>query len=169
MVDIKPQTEAILHSIAGGAAIVLETLINHPLDTLKTRYQLIVSTPARQSPSLFQLTSNIIKQESIISLYRGMPPVLLMQLPRGMIKFGVNYSLQHFAYNTPRKLESQSNEPIIHCLSGFGTGLIDGFIVAPFEFVKVIHFFSGNKKEKRKSKNLFFLKEKWIYPYAIKE
>ncbi|ETO01206.1 hypothetical protein RFI_36233 [Reticulomyxa filosa] len=131
-----PRTEGIVHSIAGGGAVVLETLLNYPLDTLKTRYQLIKSTSCMESPSLHKLMSSMIKNEGLISLYRGLPSALAMQVPRGVVKFGTNYYIQHVSYNWLVRKEGV-NSHVMNALSGLMTGIIDGIIVCPFEYVKV--------------------------------
>ena len=137
--------------------MVIENMINHPLDTLKTRYQLILSQPVSQTPKMLSFTQSILKSEGILSLYRGLPPVILMQAPRGMIKFATNYSIQQKIYqnkyisnilsNDLNNLQSKTKQNVIfynsfklhflNYISGVSTGIIDGLIVSPFEYIKV--------------------------------
>lgn len=132
---LNPKLQVIFHALAGTFGQIFESFINHPLDTLKTRYQLISNVSINKTPSMFKMTLNIIYNEGIISIYRGLPMVLLMQAPRGFIKFGTNYSIQNIVYNTNQTIITNIN--ILNCISGIGTGIIDGIIVSPFEFIKV--------------------------------
>lgn len=130
------KTQIILHSLAGGCGVVVESILNYPLDTLKTRYQLITSTSPLSSPSLLSLCKSIVKNENLLSLYRGLPLVIAMQAPRGMVKFGTNYVFQDLFYHNTNS-NSTAKVHIINCISGLATGIVDGIIVTPFELIKV--------------------------------
>ena len=132
--ELDPRLEVIFHALAGAGGMILESCINHPLDTLKTRYQLISTIQTSQTPSILNMTSSIIRNEGILSIYRGLPMVLLMQAPRGFLKFGTNYSIQNMIHQNVNIIQ---NVHLLNCLSGIGTGIIDGIIVSPFEFIKV--------------------------------
>eukprot|EP01084_Bolivina_argentea_P215380 365646_1 len=131
---LNPKLEVIFHALAGASGMVFESCLNHPLDTLKTRYQLISTIETTKTPSVLKMTSTMIRNEGILSIYRGLPMVLLMQCPRGFLKFGTNYSIQHVIHENITFIQ---NINILNCVSGIGTGIIDGIIVSPFEFIKV--------------------------------
>ncbi len=131
---LNPRLEVIFHALAGASGMMFESSINHPLDTLKTRYQLISNINTAQTPSVLKMTATMVRNEGILSIYRGLPMVLLMQCPRGFLKFGTNYSIQHRVHQRVTVIE---NINILNFISGIGTGLLDGLIVSPFEFIKV--------------------------------
>ena len=57
-----------------------------------------------------------------------------MQAPRGFVKFGTNYWIQHVVHEQVHFLQ---NVNALNLIAGLCTGIIDGFIVSPFEFIKV--------------------------------
>ena len=130
--------EGILHAIAGSCGMIMESVINYPLDTLKTRYQLISSMKTLETPSIYSMTKSMIKSEGILTFYRGLPTVILMQGPRGFLKFGTNFKFQNIIHNNEFITNNITNNVnTLNFISGVGTGIIDGFLVAPFEFIKV--------------------------------
>jgi solute carrier family 25 2-oxodicarboxylate transporter 21 len=119
--------------------MVIESCVNHPLDTLKTRYQLISNIHTQQTQSLFEMSSHMLKSEGLSSFYRGLPMVIVMQAPRGFLKFGTNYSIQQWMYShfkSKSKCHNQ-NRVVLNLMSGLLTGMLDGLIVCPFELIKV--------------------------------
>ena len=129
---LNPRLEVIFHALAGASGQIFESCLNHPLDTLKTRYQLISNIKTHKTPSVLTMTSTMIRNEGILSIYRGLPMVLLMQAPRGFIKFATNYSIQHIVYK-----QNENKTLFKNVMAGIATGIIDGIIVSPFEFIKV--------------------------------
>lgn len=114
--------------IAGSVANSTEQLVFHPLDTLKTRFQLIVRrAQLRQEPrpSLVGLTKTIVQQEGVWGgLYRGVGPALGKQPVRGGIKFGSNQF-----YRDRLGLGAAA--------AGTASGVTECLFLTPFEFLKV--------------------------------
>ena len=114
--------------MAGSVANSTEQLVFHPLDTLKTRFQLIVRrAQLRQEarPSLAALTTKIVKEEGVWGgLYRGVGPALGKQPVRGAIKFGSNQ-----VYRERIGLGAAA--------AGTASGVTECLFLTPFEFLKV--------------------------------
>lgn len=79
--------------VAGALAGGVEIIIMFPLDVVKTRFQLQVgpgNAGSGQSNSIFGTLKNIVKEEGIGKLYRGIAPPILTEAPKRAVKFGSN-------------------------------------------------------------------------------
>ena len=93
----------------------VQTILGHPLDTLKTRIQL-------DNRKLSIVYKNFIKKENILYLYKGSLAPLIG------ISF-LNCFLFTYHYNINNKINN-------HFISGFTTGIISGMVLSPFELIK---------------------------------
>ena len=69
------------------------TMISCPADVVKSRMQ---SVSSNQYIGIIQCTSNIIKKEGIIALWKGFFPAIGKELPHGLISFIVFDNLTYF-------------------------------------------------------------------------
>jgi len=115
---------------AGAIAGVSEVLTMYPLDVVKTRSQLLVG----QSVGTFASLRNIIQQEGVSRLYRGIIPPILMEAPKRATKFAANDMWGKFyrkLFNVEKPTQSLS------ILTGASAGATESFIVVPFELIKI--------------------------------
>ena len=74
-----------LQLFAGGVAGVTECLVMYPTDVLKTRAQLSTT-----KLTMADCTRQIIKNEGILTFYRGITAPLLAEAPKRAVKFSTN-------------------------------------------------------------------------------
>lgn len=128
---------------AGAIAGVSEVLVMYPLDVVKTRAQLLVG----QHVGTFASLRNIVQQEGVRRLYRGIVPPILMEAPKRATKFGANDLWGKFyrrIFNVEKMTQSLS------ILTGASAGATETFMVVPFELIKIrlqdkksAHLYSG--------------------------
>ena len=115
---------------AGAIAGVSEVLTMYPLDVVKTRSQLLVG----KSIGTFATLGNIVKQEGVSRLYRGIIPPIFMEAPKRATKFAANDMWGQFY----RKLfDIQKTTQSLSVLTGASAGATESFIVVPFDLVKI--------------------------------
>jgi solute carrier family 25 2-oxodicarboxylate transporter 21 len=115
---------------AGAIAGVSEVLTMYPLDVVKTRSQLLVG----KSIGTFASLSNIVKQEGVSRLYRGIIPPIFMEAPKRAIKFTANDMWGQFY----RKLFGvEKTTQTLSILTGASAGATESFVVVPFDLVKI--------------------------------
>ncbi|GJQ66497.1 hypothetical protein Trydic_g4489, partial [Trypoxylus dichotomus] len=102
--------ETLVHALAGSAGSIFAMTVFYPLDTIRFRLQLEDSD---RDLSTFEVLSNIIRNEGIEALYRGLKPVLLSL---GIINVIVTAPL--WVVNSRLKVEQQK----------YYTGLLDGLV-----------------------------------------
>ncbi|KAG0723644.1 Mitochondrial 2-oxodicarboxylate carrier [Chionoecetes opilio] len=99
---------------AGGSAGFTEICIMHPLDVVKTRFQ-IQTTGKPGDPnfytSVYDCMRKMAKNEGVLSLYKGVLPPVLVETPKRAVK--------------------------TFFLAGLGSGTTEAILVNPFEVVKV--------------------------------
>ncbi|KAF9914871.1 hypothetical protein BX616_007406 [Lobosporangium transversale] len=147
--------------LAGAVAGVTEVTVMYPLDLVKTRLQLQVTTSrgvhtqaaavarsaithstrpaatveiAAPYTSIFDCLRKIVQQEGALNLYRGALPPLLAEAPRRAIKFGANEQWG-FAFKKLFGLD-QFTAPQAGFV-GSMAGATEAFFVTPFDLVKV--------------------------------
>jgi len=128
----KPKPLPFVASFAAGAiAGVSEILTFYPLDVVKTRMQL---ETGKSKNGLVGTLRNIIKDEGVGRLYRGLVPPLLLEAPKRAVKFAAN----DFWGKTFMDLygESKMNQNL-SILTGCSAGATESFVVVPFELVKI--------------------------------
>ncbi|QRV99463.1 mitochondrial carrier protein [Ceratobasidium sp. AG-Ba] len=115
---------------AGAFAGVTEICIFYPLDVVKTRMQLDTG----KSPSLVASFRNIIREEGVGRLYRGLVPPLLLEAPKRAVKFASNdFWGKTFVQMSGGGKMSQG----LSIATGCAAGATESFVVVPFELVKI--------------------------------
>ena len=120
-------------SACSGAAIT--TLFVTPFDVVKTRLQVNNQGPEcsccsseRQSSALLR----IVRHEGVRSLWSGLQPTLLMQVPGTVLYFTVYEAARDaVAARSPRSLQEYS--PLV---AGGGARLITSTVVSPLELMR---------------------------------
>lgn len=128
-----PFALAAMQFAAGGCAGFVEVSIMHPLDLVKTRFQIQrgPEDPNRYT-SLTDCFRKMYRQKGALSFYKGILPPLMAETPKRAVKFFTFEQYKSiFAYG------SYLPESFIFTLSGLCSGLTEAFVINPFEVVKV--------------------------------
>ncbi|XP_028351535.1 mitochondrial 2-oxodicarboxylate carrier isoform X3 [Physeter macrocephalus] len=124
--------EASRQILAGGSAGLVEICLMHPLDVVKTRFQIQrCATDPNSYKSLGDSFRMIFRTEGLFGFYKGILPPILAETPKRAVKF--------FTFEQYKKLlgyVSLSPE-LTFAIAGLGSGLTEAIVVNPFEVVKV--------------------------------
>ncbi|XP_027130547.1 mitochondrial 2-oxodicarboxylate carrier isoform X2 [Larimichthys crocea] len=104
----------------------------HPLDVVKTRFQIQRGTSDPNSyKSLGDCFRTIFRNEGVLGFYKGILPPILAETPKRAVKF--------FTFEQYKKLLNLTplSPGMIFCVAGLGSGLTEAVVVNPFEVVKV--------------------------------
>ncbi|XP_056282815.1 mitochondrial 2-oxodicarboxylate carrier isoform X2 [Pseudoliparis swirei] len=131
----KPQSmlrEASHQIIAGGSAGLVEICLMHPLDVVKTRFQIQRGTSDPNSyKSLSDCFRTVIRNEGIVGFYKGILPPIVAETPKRAVKF--------FTFEQYKKVLNLTplSPGLALSVAGLGAGLTEAVVVNPFEVVKV--------------------------------
>ena len=131
--------------IAGFAYGTTSVVVGQPLDTIKTKMQMLSSPLAKglmRRPSSLAVGHEIYIKEGIRGLYRGGTSLLLGGALIRSAQFGVNglvLELLRTKFGGPTKAEDRIFKVIDPqvVVSGFCGGVARGIVEGPFEYVKV--------------------------------
>lgn len=124
--------EASHQIIAGGSAGLVEICLMHPLDVVKTRFQLQrAASEPHGYKNLGHCFKTIIHNEGIYGFYKGILPPILAETPKRAVKF--------FTFEQYKKLLTFTplSPGLALSVAGLGSGLTEALVVNPFEVVKV--------------------------------
>lgn len=124
---------ALMQIAAGGSAGFVEVCIMHPLDLVKTRFQIQrgPDDPNRYT-SLADCFKKMYRTEGPFSFYKGILPPILAETPKRAVKF--------FTFEQYKKMflfGAPSPTAMTFTLAGLCSGLTEAFVINPFEVVKV--------------------------------
>uniref|UniRef100_A0A7N9CEP2 Solute carrier family 25 member 29 n=1 Tax=Macaca fascicularis TaxID=9541 RepID=A0A7N9CEP2_MACFA len=122
-----------LDFLAGCAGGVAGVLVGHPFDTVKVRLQ-VQSMEKPQYRGTLHCFKSIIKQESVLGLYKGLGSPLMGLTFINALVFGVQG-------NTLRALGHDS--PLNQFLAGAAAGAIQCVICCPMELAKTLAAAAG--------------------------
>ncbi|KAM5235144.1 mitochondrial 2-oxodicarboxylate carrier isoform 1-T1 [Ctenodactylus gundi] len=111
---------------------LVEICLMHPLDVVKTRFQIQRSvTDPNSYKSLGDSFRMIFRTEGLFGFYKGILPPILAETPKRAVKF--------FTFEQYKKLLGYlSLSPgLTFAIAGLGSGLTEAVVVNPFEVVKV--------------------------------
>ncbi|CAD5113710.1 DgyrCDS2874 [Dimorphilus gyrociliatus] len=137
MTDIQKQrslgTLALMQIASGGSAGFVEVCLMHPLDLVKTRFQIQKGPddPNRYK-SIVDCFKKMYRQEGALSFYKGLLPPILAETPKRAVKF---FTFEQ--YKSLFLFGASSPTPVTFALAGLCSGLTEGFLINPFEVVKV--------------------------------
>ncbi|ORX94377.1 mitochondrial tricarboxylate transporter [Basidiobolus meristosporus CBS 931.73] len=135
LADEKGQLSAPRSLLAGlGAGMSEAILVVTPTETIKTKLIQDQNTSHPRYKGLVHGTSQIIKEEGILGIYRGLTAVMLRQ--------GANQAVRFTVYNFLKQEMQKRTKPgqQIHWATTFGMGMIAGTVTVystmPFDVVK---------------------------------
>ncbi|CAK9827918.1 Mitochondrial 2-oxodicarboxylate carrier [Anthophora retusa] len=141
--------EAAIQIGAGGFAGFVEACIMHPMDLIKTRFQLqvkIVQQDALYYTGIHDCLKKMYVNEGLAAFWKGIIPPVIMETPKRAVKF--------FSFEQYKKLfNSHTSQSMVFFCSGFLTGVTEGILVNPFEVVKVQ--MQSNRKHANDSPSTF--------------
>ncbi|XP_036398539.1 mitochondrial 2-oxodicarboxylate carrier isoform X2 [Megalops cyprinoides] len=124
--------EASHQIIAGGSAGLVEICLMHPLDVVKTRFQI---QQGKSDPNSYKGLGDcfrtIFRNEGVYGFYKGILPPILAETPKRAVKF--------FTFEQYKKLLGLTplSPGLALSVAGLGSGLTEAVVVNPFEVVKV--------------------------------
>ncbi|XP_028935001.1 mitochondrial 2-oxodicarboxylate carrier isoform X1 [Ornithorhynchus anatinus] len=124
--------EAAQQIAAGGSAGLVEICLMHPLDVVKTRFQIQRgSADPNRYKSVGDSFRTIFRTEGLFGFYKGILPPILAETPKRAVKF--------FTFEQYKKLLGYMSLPpgFVFAIAGLGSGLTEAIVVNPFELVKV--------------------------------
>ncbi|KAL7861960.1 hypothetical protein SRHO_G00134010 [Serrasalmus rhombeus] len=104
----------------------------HPLDVVKTRFQIQRGASDPNSyKGLGDCFRTIFRNEGVYGFYKGILPPILAETPKRAVKF--------FTFEQYKKLLSFTplSQGLAISMAGLGSGLTEAVVVNPFEVVKV--------------------------------
>jgi len=127
---------AAIQLTAGGSAGCVEVMIMHPLDLIKTRFQLQNTVTGAASEQHYtgvrDCMVKMYRQEGLRSFWKGLLPPVLVETPKRAWKF--------FTFEQFQKVflfGSEKPTALTYSLAGLGSGATEAIIVNPFEVIKV--------------------------------
>uniref|UniRef100_A0A8I5UBJ3 Mitochondrial 2-oxodicarboxylate carrier n=1 Tax=Pongo abelii TaxID=9601 RepID=A0A8I5UBJ3_PONAB len=111
---------------------LVEICLMHPLDVVKTRFQIQrCATDPNSYKSLVDSFRMIFQTERLFGFYKGILPPILAETPKRAVKF--------FTFEQYKKLLGyvSLSPALTFTIAGLGSGLTEAIVVNPFEVVKV--------------------------------
>ncbi len=126
------------HLIAGTGAGFAESIVMHPLDTLKTRFQAEKGTQNANLVRIWHQTRLLIQEESAWALYKGFVPVCSIITPKVALQFtGLSFFKELLGKEqngNPQVVPT----PFVPVVAGIFTGIAQAtLLLTPFELIKV--------------------------------
>ncbi|XP_022230875.2 mitochondrial 2-oxodicarboxylate carrier isoform X2 [Drosophila obscura] len=126
---------ALLQFAAGGSAGLLELLLLHPLDVVKTRIQLQgVQAAAGELhyTGVIDCISKIYLHEGFAGFWKGIVPPICSETPKRAAKFVIYEQAKPlFLFGAPQPTA------LTHAMAGSLAGTLECIILNPFEVVKI--------------------------------
>lgn len=137
---LPPDASLTAHLTAGAFAGIMEHTVMFPIDSLKTRMQIISSNP-KASGSLINSISKITSSEGAYALWRGVSSVVLGAGPAHAIYFSVFESTKTLLVNyitnsNNTKLVTDENHPLIASGAGIAATTASDALMTPFDVLK---------------------------------
>jgi len=117
----------VAHCVAGGMSSVATSAVYTPTECIKSRVQ------AGVYGSSFQALVSVVRKEGPLTLYRGLPAVLLRNVPQSVVKFFA-YEQMKGAVRAASGREALEPHEILAC--GGVAGAMAAFFSTPFDTIK---------------------------------
>ncbi|XP_034666969.1 mitochondrial 2-oxodicarboxylate carrier [Drosophila subobscura] len=127
--------KALLQFLSGGSAGLLELLLLHPFDVVKTRIQLqgVQANPEQlQYSGVMDCISKIYHYEGVAGFWKGIVPPICSETPKRACKFVIYEQVKPlFLFGAPQPTA------LTHAMAGALAGTLECAILNPFEVVKI--------------------------------
>ncbi|KYN14171.1 PREDICTED: mitochondrial 2-oxodicarboxylate carrier isoform X1 [Trachymyrmex cornetzi] len=155
--------EAVIQIGAGGSAGFIEVCIMHPMDLVKTRFQLQVKT-TKSDPLYYtgirDCMTKMYKTEGLPAFWKGILPPILVETPKRAVKFFTFEQYKQFFL-----FGASAPTPLTFSCAGFFAGVTEAILVNPFEMVKVK--LQSNRKHIKESPSTFAVTKEIISKYGF--
>lgn len=138
---LPPNASLLAHLTAGAFAGIMEHTVMYPIDSIKTRMQ-IISNTQDLSKGLINSISKISSSEGAYALWRGVSSVVLGAGPAHAVYFSVFEATktllvnQLTAQNYNNKLVTDENHPLIASGAGIAATVASDALMTPFDVLK---------------------------------
>lgn len=126
------ETASVPHLDKASTLGLVEICLMHPLDVLKTRFQIQRwATDPHSYRSLRDSFRVIFQTEGVFGFYKGILPPILAETPKRAVKFST--------FEQYKKLlgHASVSPALTFAIAGLGSGLTEAIVVNPFEVVKI--------------------------------
>jgi len=128
--------------VAGGSAGCVEVSLMHPLDLVKTRFQLQATPPVggggggaqQHYTGVADCMRKMYRTEGVLSFWKGILPPILVETPKRAWKF---LTFEQFKAVFNFNGRDAQPTPLTYSLAGLGSGVTEAILVNPFEAIKV--------------------------------
>jgi len=121
--------------VCGGSAATFASVVIHPMDLAKVRMQLFGQlNPGKPVPSFVGILSNMIKNDGVSSVYKGVDAAIGRQMVYGTARIGLHRAI------SDKMQAANEGKPIsfvMKALSGMASGSIAVCIGTPFDIALV--------------------------------
>eukprot|EP01117_Protostelium_nocturnum_P011763 TRINITY_DN4289_c0_g1_i1.p1 TRINITY_DN4289_c0_g1~~TRINITY_DN4289_c0_g1_i1.p1 ORF type:complete len:298 (-),score=90.72 TRINITY_DN4289_c0_g1_i1:200-1093(-) len=117
--------------IASGVGSIISAIVVNPFDVVKARMQAQHKSNALQFNGTIDAFSKIVKYEGTTTLWRGLPPTLLMSVPAGAMYFTAYEYLKRII-----KKNTELGYMATPMLAGFGARTVTAAITSPLELIR---------------------------------
>jgi len=150
----KDEMATIWHMFAGAMARSTCGFIMMPVDTIKTRLQFQgASDSVIKYSSFWDALKRIIKEEGILSLWRGVTIKLLYKCPAGAISFGCYELFKKLIHNPKESLKNYNkptvDNPFLPLAIGTVARVVGTASRTPFDIIKQRLQIQGSLKHKK--------------------
>ncbi|XP_012268683.2 mitochondrial 2-oxodicarboxylate carrier [Athalia rosae] len=143
---------------AGGSAGFVEVCIMHPMDLVKTRFQLQVKSTTID-PTYYTGIIDCMKKmyvsEGLGAYWKGIVPPIIVETPKRAVKFFTFEQYKQFFL-----FGASSPTPLTFSCAGFFAGVTEGILVNPFEVIKVQ--LQSNRRRVKESPSTFLVTKEII-------
>ncbi|KAL6264808.1 hypothetical protein P5V15_004905 [Pogonomyrmex californicus] len=155
--------EAVIQIGAGGTAGFIEVCIMHPMDLVKTRFQLQVKT-VKSDPLYYtgirDCMIKMYKTEGLPAFWKGILPPIIVETPKRAVKFFTFEQYKQFFL-----FGASAPTPLTFSCAGFFAGVTEAILVNPFEVVKVK--LQSNRKHVKESPSTFAVTKEIVSKYGF--
>lgn len=155
--------EAVIQICAGGSAGFIEVCMMHPMDLVKTRFQLQVKT-AKVDPLYYtgicDCMIKMYKTEGLPAFWKGILPPIIVETPKRAVKFFTFEQYQQFFL-----FGASAPTPLTFSCAGFLAGVTEAILVNPFEVIKVK--LQSNRKHIKESPSTFAVTKEIVSKYGF--
>ncbi|RLU25367.1 hypothetical protein DMN91_001523 [Ooceraea biroi] len=155
--------DAVIQIGSGGSAGFIEVCIMHPMDIVKTRFQLQVKS-TKSDPLYYtgvrDCMTKIYKTEGLPAYWKGILPPIIVETPKRAVKFFTFEQYKQFFL-----FGASAPTALTFSCAGFFAGVTEALLVNPFEVVKIT--LQSNRKHIRETPSTYTVTREIISKYGF--